>query len=60
VLLWAGIATGYRLDGLGIKSLWEARFSAPRLLCDWGHKVNHGVKRRGGGVDHPPPSSACN
>ena len=24
-----GIATGYRLDGPGIESLWGARFSAP-------------------------------
>jgi hypothetical protein len=24
-----GIATGYWLDGPGIESLWEARFSAP-------------------------------
>jgi hypothetical protein len=24
-----GIATGYRLDGLGIESRWGARFSAP-------------------------------
>jgi len=24
-----GIATGYGLDGLGIESRWEARFSAP-------------------------------
>jgi hypothetical protein len=24
-----GIATDYRLDGLGIESRWEARFSAP-------------------------------
>ena len=27
--MWAGIATGYGLDGPGIESQWEARFSAP-------------------------------
>jgi len=26
---WAGIATRFGLDGAGIESRWEARFSAP-------------------------------
>jgi len=43
-----------------------ARFSAPFQTCPGGHPASYtmgtgsfpGVKRPGGGVDHPPPSSA--
>ena len=61
-----GITTRYGLDGPGIESRWEARFSA---LVENGHGAHTatytmgtgsfpGVKRLGRGVDHPPPSSA--
>jgi len=42
-----GIATGYRLDGLGIESEWRARFSAPVQK-----------ERLGRDADPSPPSSA--
>ena len=61
-----GIATCYGLDGPGIESRWEARFSAlvqtgPAVhpaSCAMGNGSFPGVKRPGRGVDHPPPSSA--
>jgi hypothetical protein len=63
-----GIATRYGLDGPGIESRWEARFSvpvqtgrpwgAPSLLYN-GYRVSFPeVNRTGRGLDHPPPSSA--
>ena len=59
-----GIATRYGLDGPGIDSRWEARFSAP-VQTDPGAYPGFytmgtgsflGVKRPGRGADHPPPS----
>jgi len=55
------IATRCRLDGPGIKSSWETRFSAlvetgPGALPASGSFP--GVKRSGRGVVHPPPCSA--
>ena len=32
-----GIVTGYELDGSGIESRWEARFSAPVQTDPWAH-----------------------
>jgi hypothetical protein len=57
-----GIGTRYGLDGQGIESLWEARFSAPvqtgrgahPASCTMGSGSFLGVKRPGRGVDHPP------
>jgi hypothetical protein len=57
-----GIATRYGLDGPGIESRWEARFSAPvrtglethPVSCTMGSRSFPGVKRPGRGVDHPP------
>ena len=57
-----GIATRYGLDGPGIESRWEARFSAPiqtspgahPASCTMGTGSFPGVKRPGRGVDHPP------
>ena len=53
------IATRYGLNGLGIKSLWAARFSAPVQTGSRAHPASYkmdtgsfsGVKRSG--VDHP-------
>ena len=61
-----GMATRYGLDGQVIESRCEARFSAPVQTdsgahpdsCTMGTGSFPGVKRPGGGVDHPPPSSA--
>ena len=61
-----GIPTSYGLDGLGIKSRWGARFSAPVQTVPGDHTASYttgtgdfsGVKRPGRGVDHPVPSSA--
>ena len=61
-----GIATCYGLDGPGIESQWGARFSAPVQTGSGSHPASYtmgtgsfpGVKRPGGGVGHPPPSSA--
>ena len=61
-----GIATRYRLDGLGIESRLGARFSAPVQTGPGAHSASYtkgtgsflGVKRPGSGVDHPPPSNA--
>ena len=35
-----GIATGYGLDGLGVKSRWGARFSAPVQTGPGDHPVS--------------------
>ena len=61
-----GIATRYGLDGPGIESQWEARYSTPVQTGPGAHPASHttgtgsylGVKRSGRGVDHPPPSTA--
>ena len=61
-----GIATRYGLDGPGIESRWEGRFSAPVQTGPGAHPASYtmgtgsflGVKRPGSGSDHPPPSSA--
>ena len=60
-----GIATRYGLDGTGIESRWEARFSAPIQTDSRAHPASYtmgagsfpGVKIPGHGVDYPPPSS---
>jgi len=57
-------ATRYGLDGRGIESRWEARFTVPvqtgrgaHSLLYNGYRVSFpGVKRQGRGVDHPPRS----
>ena len=61
-----GIATRYGLDGPGIESRWEARFSAPvqtgpgayPASCTMGTGSFPGVKRPERGADHPPHLSA--
>ena len=61
-----GIATRYGLDGPGIESRWEARFSAPVQTGPGAHPASYtvgtgsflGVKRPGRGADHPSQSSA--
>ena len=58
-----GIATGYGLDGPGIESRWEARFSAPVQTRPGVHPDSYtmgtlsfqGVKQPGHGFNHPPP-----
>ena len=58
-----GIATRYGLDGPGIESQWEARFSAPvqagsgahPASCTMGTGSFPAVKRPGRGLDHLPP-----
>jgi hypothetical protein len=60
------ITTRYGLDGPGIESRWEERFSSPVQNGSEAHPASYimdtgsflGVKRPGRGVDHPPPSSA--
>jgi len=50
-----GIVTGYRLDGPGIKSQWEARFSAPvhtgpgahPAFCTMGTRFSQGQRAAG-------------
>jgi hypothetical protein len=57
-----GIATPYGLDGPGIESRWEARFSASVQTGPGAHPASYTmstgyisrVKRPGRGVDHPP------
>jgi len=59
-----GIATRYGLDGPGIDSRSEARFSVPvqtgpgarPASCIRGTGSFPGVKRSGRGIDHPPKS----
>ena len=46
-----GTATRFGLDGPGIESRWEARFSAP---VQTGPAVQPEVKRLGRDVDHLP------
>ena len=61
-----GIAIRYGLDGPGIESRWEARFSPPDQTGPAAHPASYTmgtgsfpwVKGPGRGVDHPPPSSA--
>jgi hypothetical protein len=61
-----GTATCYGLEGPGIESRWEARFSAPVQTDPVAHLASYtmetgslpGVDRSGRGVDHPPPTSA--
>ena len=61
-----GIATGYGLDGQGIESRWEARFSAPVQTGSEAHPASYtkgtgsfpGVNRLRRGVGHPLSSSA--
>ena len=61
-----GIATRYGLDGPGVESRWEARFSAPvqtgpgahPASCTMGAGSFPGVKRPGRGAEHPPHLSA--
>jgi hypothetical protein len=57
-----GLVTCYGLEGSGIKSWWEAKFStdqswsSPSLQSN-GYQVSFlGVKQLWHGVDHPPPS----
>ena len=60
-----GIATRYGLDGPGIETRWEARFSAPIKTAPAAHPASYTtgtlsipeVKRPGRGADHPSPSS---
>jgi len=60
------IATDYELDGPGIESRWEARFSArpdrpwgpPSLLYNGDWVFPGGKVRPGRAADHSPPSSA--
>ena len=59
-----GIATRKEMDGLGSESRCGTRFSAPVQTVPGDHPASYtmgtgsfpGVKRRGRGVDHPPPS----
>jgi hypothetical protein len=61
-----GIATRYGLDGPGIESHWEARFSTPVQTDPRAHPASHtmgtaffpAVKRPERGFHHPPQSSA--
>jgi hypothetical protein len=61
---WAGVATGYRLDGPGIESRWglsaliETGPGAHPASYTMGTGSFPGVKRSERGVDHPPPSDA--
>ena len=60
-----GIATRYGVDGPGMESRWEARFSAPvqtgpvahPASCTMGTGSFLWVKRPGSVIDHTPPSS---
>ena len=52
---------GCGLDGPGINSRWEARFSALVEIGPGGHPASGSfpaIKRPGRGVNHPSPSSA--
>jgi hypothetical protein len=60
-----GIAIRYGLDGTGIESRWEVRFSATVQTGPGAHPASYmgtgsfpGVKRPGPGIDHPHSSSA--
>ena len=60
------IATHYGLNGPGIESRWEARFSAPVQTCPGAYPASYTmgtgsfpwVKLSGRGVDHPPTDRA--
>ena len=62
-----GIATGYGLDGPGIESRWEARFSAPvqtdpgayPASCTMGTASFPGGKKRPGRDADPSPTSSA-
>jgi len=62
----AGIATRYRLDGLGIESWWGRDFLHPSRMAlgpthpslQWVPGLSPGVRQPGRGIDHSPPSSA--
>jgi len=59
---WAGIATGYGLDGPGIESRWgegEIFRTFPGRSASYtiGTGSFPGLKRPGRGVDHRPSSS---
>ena len=61
-----GTATGYGLDGPGIKSLWGAKFSAPvqtgpgaHSLLNNGYRVFPGDKKRPGRDADPSPLSSA-
>ena len=57
-----GIATRHGLNGAGIESQWEARFSEPVQTGPGAHSASYttgtesfpGVKRPGRGVGHSP------
>jgi hypothetical protein len=54
-----GIATRYGLDGPGIESRWEARFSAPGQTGPGTHPASFpGVERPLRGDKYPRPSRA--
>jgi hypothetical protein len=62
-----GVATGYELDGPGIKSRWKARFSAPFQTGPEAHPAScpmgtgsfpGGKERPGRDSDPSPPSSS--
>ena len=60
-----GIAPRYGLEGPGIESRWEVRFSAPVQTGPGAHPAAYtmgtgsfpGLKRPGRGVEHQPQSS---
>ena len=64
VLIAAGIATRYGLDGPGIESRWKRDFphpsrpalGPPQPPVQWVPGLSPGVKRPGCGADHPPSS----
>jgi hypothetical protein len=61
ITMWAGIATSYGLDGLGIESRWGVRYSTHIQTGPGAHPASYTmctgsfpwVKRLGHGVDHP-------
>jgi hypothetical protein len=61
-----GIATRFRLDGLGIESRWGGEILRRAQTGREAHPASYtmgeesfpGVKWPGSGVDHAPPSSA--
>jgi len=65
--VWAGIAQSlqrlsYGLDGAGIETQWEARFSETVQIGPGAHSTSYAtgteffleVKRPGGGINHSP------
>jgi len=65
-MLWAGIVSGYGLDGPGIESRWGQNFphlSRPalgpiQLPVQWVLSLSRGKERSGRDADPSPPSSA--